>query len=563
MTSKLRHLLLGMLLAGLCAKPAIARSSLDMMITGGQVYTMPPDTVIGITDGKFSYLGPSEDAQSLVTATTEHIDAQGSAIYPGFIDLHTHLFDTIGFEKVACKLDLAAETVSIGACRQTAATLSQGQWLIGFAQGLLTIDLDGLTPREWLDAHFTQTPVVISEPHSSVIWMNSVALSLMKITKHSVDPIGGKIIRTAENIASGIVLGSLSELVLEEALKTYPLDMPKVLSRFGTLSLELQRLGITSIGESGGFWCGGGMKFWEEISQQYNQGLRLSVRPRLSPFKGVNDQLAQLRHMYRNDLNARYLLNQVKINVDGQYRLGTARLSYPYHEPAVKSEPNGLFYFTPTELNSWLMRLKEIGFSAYIHAEGDSAVEASLYSIQNARRNSDDQRFTVTGMQFIKPVQYPLFNELGVTVNFLFNAAEDAELAHSATNHAKVVSVKALEKFSTSIALSSGGIGAQYVSPLERISENLQQPERYALNDIHKAIESYTIEPAKSLGIESVTGSIVIGKSADLAFVDKDLTKLNAEQIAKSTVLMTMLQGEITFVHEKMKSVNQTTNSLF
>ena len=91
----------------------------------------------------------------------------------------------------------------------------------------------------------------------------------------------------------------------------------------------------------------------------------------------------------------------------------------------------------------------------------------------------------------------------------------------------------------------------------------MQQPERYAVNDIHKAIESYTIEPAKSLGIESVTGSIVIGKSADIVIVDKDLTTLSAAQIAKSTVLLTMLQGEITFVHAGMKSLIKRTNSLF
>lgn len=563
MTFKLRRFLVGMLVAGLCVEPVFARASVDTLISGGIVYNMPPDTVIGISDGKISYLGEGLGAKALVTDTTTHIDAKGASIYPGFIDLHTHFFDTIGFDNVSCEVDIHSSSSAKDACQQRVDQLESGQWLVGYAEGLLTANLQGLTPREWLDSRFPKTPVVVCEPHSSVIWMNSSALQQMKINKHSVDPIGAKILRTPQKVASGVVLGSLSEMVLEEALRTHEVDINLVLEQFERLALDLQKSGITSIGESGGFWNHGGLQFWQKVAQDYNLGFRVSVRPRLSPFKGVNDQIVQLTSMYRNDLNDLFLLNQVKINVDGQYRLGTARLTQPYDRPAVPSEPNGLFYFTPTELNTWLTRLEEVDFGAYIHAEGDAAVEAALYSIQNARRKSDNQRFTITGMQFIKPVQYPLFSEMGVTVNFLFNAVRHADLAHDQLNHAKVVSIKSLEHFSTSVALSSGGFGVQYTPPLKRIAENLQQPMKYRVKDIHKAIEAYTIEPAKSLGIESVTGSLVIGKSADLVFIDKDLTQLNAEQIAKSTVLLTMLQGRITYQHEKALPMTSVSNSMF
>ncbi|GAL04217.1 exoenzymes regulatory protein AepA precursor [Photobacterium aphoticum] len=130
-----------MLVAGLCVEPVFARSSVDTLISGGIVYNMPPDTVIGISDGKISYLGEGKGAKALLTDTTTHIDAKGASIYPGFIDLHTHLFDTIGFDNVSCELNIQTSERTEDACQLRAEELQPGEWLVGFAEGLLTADL--------------------------------------------------------------------------------------------------------------------------------------------------------------------------------------------------------------------------------------------------------------------------------------------------------------------------------------------------------------------------------------------------------------------------------------
>jgi imidazolonepropionase-like amidohydrolase len=44
------------------------------------------------------------------------------------------------------------------------------------------------------------------------------------------------------------------------------------------------------------------------------------------------------------------------------------------------------------------------------------------------------------------------------------------------------------------------------------------------LPDSIAALEAYTINAAKSLGIEEITGSIDVGKSADFAVLSRDIT---------------------------------------
>jgi predicted amidohydrolase YtcJ len=65
--------------------------------------------------------------------------------------------------------------------------------------------------------------------------------------------------------------------------------------------------------------------------------------------------------------------------------------------------------------------------------------------------------------------------------------------------------------------------------------------------DIHSAIDAYTINAAKALGLDKVTGSITLGKFADLAILEGDITKMTPEEIANTGILMTLLEGQVVF----------------
>ncbi len=60
---------------------------------------------------------------------------------------------------------------------------------------------------------------------------------------------------------------------------------------------------------------------------------------------------------------------------------------------------------------------------------------------------------------------------------------------------------------------------------------------------VEQMMRSYTIEGAYSNFLEDETGSIELGKSADLVVVDTDITTCAPEEIGTSLVLMTMFEG--------------------
>ena len=67
------------------------------------------------------------------------------------------------------------------------------------------------------------------------------------------------------------------------------------------------------------------------------------------------------------------------------------------------------------------------------------------------------------------------------------------------------------------------------------------------LSDVYAPIDAYTIKPAKALGLDKITGSIEVGKSADMVLLDEDITKMSADEIPNAKVLVTVLQGEIVY----------------
>ena len=62
-----------------------------------------------------------------------------------------------------------------------------------------------------------------------------------------------------------------------------------------------------------------------------------------------------------------------------------------------------------------------------------------------------------------------------------------------------------------------------------------------------EALRSYTIEGAYATFTEKESGSIKVGKNADLVVLDKDIMKVPAPDILKAKVIMTIVGGKIVY----------------
>jgi predicted amidohydrolase YtcJ len=88
-----------------------------------------------------------------------------------------------------------------------------------------------------------------------------------------------------------------------------------------------------------------------------------------------------------------------------------------------------------------------------------------------------------------------------------------------------------------------GGIESMITrsDPYKKSAEKLWPEEAIALAD---ALRIYTLGGAAALRREQLTGSIVVGKSADFIVLDRNLFKIPSQGISDTRVLMTYFHGQ-------------------
>ncbi len=64
---------------------------------------------------------------------------------------------------------------------------------------------------------------------------------------------------------------------------------------------------------------------------------------------------------------------------------------------------------------------------------------------------------------------------------------------------------------------------------------------------LKEALQAHTIHPAYQAHLENVTGSIEVGKSAELAVLDSDIETIPVEQIQDIKIVETVFKGKTVF----------------
>jgi adenine deaminase len=86
------------------------------------------------------------------------------------------------------------------------------------------------------------------------------------------------------------------------------------------------------------------------------------------------------------------------------------------------------------------------------------------------------------------------------------------------------------------------------LSPLVKLQAVLTRPDGRSFDKLEDVIPMLTINAATLLGLDTMTGSLEIGKSADLVVLNQNIFDLDFYDIAASTcVEITMLQGQVVY----------------
>ncbi len=147
----------------------------------------------------------------------------------------------------------------------------------------------------------------------------------------------------------------------------------------------------------------------------------------------------------------------------------------------------------------------------------------------------------------VDPADVPRFVQLGVYADFQLTSTSltDENLADTRffIGDRSEAYLPARTLFDTGAELTlSSDFDADALSPFVKIEIAVTRPTQN-IPDVATAIRLMTLQPAKLLGHENKTGSLEVGKFADLIIVARDILTIPIHQISEAKVLLTMLGG--------------------
>jgi predicted amidohydrolase YtcJ len=543
----------GLLVLAVAATP---NPPADLLLNGAAVYTMDPARswaeAVAVRGGRIVFVGTARDAQAWRAPRTRVVELPGRMIVPGFHDAHVHPVSG-GVELAQCDLNNVptAEAV-VAKVRDCAARLGADQWVVGGGYAL-PVFAGGLALKEVLDAVTGGRPAYLTSADGHSAWVSSRALDIGGVDRNTKDPENGRI----ERNENGEPVGTLRESAMRLVGRHVP--PPTAALRLEGLRLalgQLNRAGVTAVQEASA-----SRAYLETYRDAQKKGVltaRVTAALGTDEARGPEqvDDLVRLRTEFASE---RVRPVAAKIFADGVIEGRTAAMIEAYLDrPGFRGEPN----ISRDRLTALVRRLAGAGFNVHVHAIGDRAVRETLDAMEAARPEAAgrDLRFQIAHAQLIRPEDGARFRRLGVIVNFqpLWAYADSymkdltwpalrRELwaylypMRSLVRSGAVVAFGSDWSVSSLVPLEGIQVAVTRQSPDEEPSEVMQPDE---VIDLPEALAAYTIGAAYAMGLEKQTGSIEVGKRADLVVLAENLFEVPVRRLGKTRVLMTLVDGE-------------------
>lgn len=544
-------------------------SAADLVMTGGAVYTVDAARrwaqAVAIRDGRFVAVGTDADIRTLVGPRTEVRELAGRMILPGFQDAHVHPPGS-GLEMLRCNLTEAHSLDEyIRIITDYAGAHPHEPWILGGGWSMDTFP-GGTPSKQILDQLIPDRPIYLTNRDGHGAWVNSRALDVAGLNRDTPDPADGRIERDASGEPSGTLHEGAMHLVDRHAPGATTAD---VLEGLKTAQAHLHSLGVTAWQDA---IVGGPYNTFDAYVQAAESG-ELTARVVGALWWERAGGLEQLDGFLDRRLKGdvgRFRATSIKIMQDGICENFTAGVLDPYLDAGGNPTANrGLSFVDPQLLKGYVEALDAHGFQVHFHAIGDRAVREALDAIEAARtaNGPGDHRHHISHLQIVHPDDVPRFHRLGVVANgqplwacyepqmteltipflgpvraqwqypFASLLRAGAQLAFG--SDWSVSSCDPLEEIHVAVNRSVPP-GYTYGSGAPGEDEVFLPDERITLAD---AIHAFTMGSAFVNHMDE-TGSIEVGKLADLVVVDRNLFEHPVDEIAEANVELTLVEGE-------------------
>jgi len=395
-------------------------------------------------------------------------------------------------------------------------------------------------------------------------WANTAALQTLNITQDTPDPVPGFSYykRDGNGDATGYLLEDTAILARGELdLVTEDVVVEGVDIIFGIMNAY----GVTAAYDAG-------LVGYEDIAaavlgrteEDGEMTVRLVGSYRPNGPEDVDTAVDKALEWGRTIKGERYHYNVLKIMDDGTVEGRTAAMFEDYQgEPGNSGET----VYTQEEMTSMVVGAAEQNIDVHIHALGERAIHESLNAIEAARKKvpHSTTRYAICHIQVITDQDLPRFAELDVIAQSTpLWASYDTygEQFVSEDQFRRFWRFKSLADLGVRLSFGSdfpsSGAGVLGLSPVVQIEightrqwhgepDAPIQPRESERLDVENLVRGFTIDAAYQLHMEEEIGSVEVGKKADLVVLDQNIFEVDAYDIHKTEVVLTMMDGDIVY----------------
>ncbi len=526
----------------------------DLVLTGGPVLTMDADRpraeAVAVTTGRIVAVGSRAEVEDLTGPGTERVDLDGRTLMPGLIDPHMHsslvqLADWTDVSPMRCPTaDDVLQTLR-------GATTTETGWVLAKLLDPSITDGDLRLDRHVLDRLVPDRPLLVLESNGHVAYANSEAMRRAGVNRDSADPPAGRYVRDDDEEPTG-------RLEESSAVAAFTFGIPIVAGeaferRIKDLLRHAAGKGVTLLHDCG-IGSIDGLSDLDALRHAIDDDSPVRYRGMLVSSRYDEFVDRGLVPGFGDDL---LRVHGVKAWSDGSNQGGSGYQRDPY----LGTDSCGSLNYSPDELAAVLQRAHRDGWQIGVHANGDAAIDVTLDAFEQvlSAEPRADHRHRIEHCSVLHPGQIDRMVTLGLSPSFLIGhvrwwgaAFRDRLLGpdraalydpcasavraglrvslHSDWNVTPIEPLRYVEDAVTRVMAENG--------------EVLNGDERLT---VEQALRAVTIDAAWQCRSDELTGSLEVGKAADLVLLEDDPTRVDPTTISRIAVSQTWLDGRPRF----------------
>ena len=513
------------------------KTPVDLIVHNAVVYTVDDDftkaQAFAVKDGKFVAVGDEETIMNQYAAM-ETIDAQGDAVYPGFMDGHCH-FTSYGENLI--------RWANLKGCRsfdevierlKAHDSLYPSEWLLGRGWDQNRWEMAEFPDNERLAEVFPAKKVLLTRVDGHAVLVSKEVLELAGIDQNTKMDGGMAIVKDGR--CTGVLLDNLADAAKALVPK---METEQRVQAFMKAQENCMAVGLTSVTDAGL-----NIATIELIDSMQQAGeLKMHINAMVNPDDETMDYFMRQGVIDKERLSVR----SVKIYADGALGSRGAKLLEPYSDDPSNT---GLMVESDDFYRHVCQKAHDAGYQVCCHAIGDGGVRYILDIYSEYLKGQNDLRWRIEHSQVVDEADFQRYGEYSVIPSIqTTHCTSDMDWADERLGE-RIKNAYAYQRLlqQNGWVINGTDFPIEDISPIYTFYAAVARKhldgtpaEGFQMENAltrEQALRSITIWVAKGCFLEDRKGSIEVGKDADFVILDRDLMTMAENEIPVTKVKM-------------------------